>query len=214
MFLKVKKFIRLLSDSSWFRSIYLNIKSGSCHRIQIVIYPRAKYWKHKEGNLIFTQNALFKFGIRWKHSKFENSILKIDKHASLIINGNFEFYTGATVIVNENAILEIGSGYANTDVTINCFNRIEIGKHVAISEKVMIRDSDNHIIDNNIDKSSKPIIIGNHVWIGMGVIILKGVTIGDGAVIAAGSVVTKSVPEKCLVGGVPAKIIRNNIEWC
>lgn len=44
-------------------------------------------------------------------------------------------------------------------------------------------------------------------------LILKGVTIGDGAVVAAGSVVTHAIPKRCLVGGNPAKIIRENIEW-
>ena len=57
--------------------------------------------------------------------------------------------------------------------------------------------------------SSAPILIKNNVWIGMNVIILKGVTIGEGAIVAAGSVVTKDVPDWTLVGGNPAKIIKN-----
>ena len=60
---------------------------------------------------------------------------------------------------------------------------------------------------------SAPIHIGNHVWVGVRAIILKGVTIGDGAIIAAGSVVTRDVPANTLVGGVPAKIIKDNISW-
>ena len=43
--------------------------------------------------------------------------------------------------------------------------------------------------------------------------ILPGVTIGDGAIVAAGAVVTKDVPEKCMVAGVPAKVIKENVEW-
>ncbi|KAK9667489.1 hypothetical protein K7432_017798, partial [Basidiobolus ranarum] len=50
--------------------------------------------------------------------------------------------------------------------------------------------------------------IGNDVWVGGGAIICPGVTIGDGVTIAAGSVVTKDVPPHVLVGGVPAKIIK------
>lgn len=53
-----------------------------------------------------------------------------------------------------------------------------------------------------------PVVIGNGVWIGANVTILGGVNIGDGAVVAAGAVVTKDVPAKTLVGGVPAKIIK------
>ena len=60
---------------------------------------------------------------------------------------------------------------------------------------------------------TKPVTIGNHVWICSNSIVLKGVTIGDGAIIAAGAVVTKDVPSKCMVGGNPAKIIRTNVDW-
>jgi maltose O-acetyltransferase len=54
----------------------------------------------------------------------------------------------------------------------------------------------------------KPVIIGNNVWIGGGAILNPGVRIGDNAVIASGAVVTKDVPENVVVGGNPAKIIR------
>lgn len=62
-------------------------------------------------------------------------------------------------------------------------------------------------------EKSAPIHIGNHVWIGARATILKGVTIGDGAVVAAGAVVNKDVPPNTLVGGVPARIIKENISW-
>jgi len=53
-----------------------------------------------------------------------------------------------------------------------------------------------------------PIHISDKVWIGFNVIILKGVNIGEGAIIAAGSVVTKDVPAWTLVGGNPARVIK------
>ena len=53
-----------------------------------------------------------------------------------------------------------------------------------------------------------PIHIGNKVWIGSNATVLPGVTVGDGAVIAAGAVVSRDVPERTVVGGVPARIIR------
>ena len=60
---------------------------------------------------------------------------------------------------------------------------------------------------------SEPIKIGNHVWIGQGASILKGVRIGDGSIVAAAAVVTKDVPAHVAVGGIPAKVINENINW-
>lgn len=56
-------------------------------------------------------------------------------------------------------------------------------------------------------------IIGNNVWIGARVTILKGVHIGDGAVIAAGTIVNKDVPARSLVAGNPMHLICDNVEW-
>jgi acetyltransferase-like isoleucine patch superfamily enzyme len=55
---------------------------------------------------------------------------------------------------------------------------------------------------------TKPIVIGDNIWIGSFSVILSGVTVGDGAIIAAGAVVTKDVPPRTVVGGVPARKIR------
>ncbi|MBO0421693.1 chorismate mutase [Enterococcus plantarum] len=54
----------------------------------------------------------------------------------------------------------------------------------------------------------KPITIGDNVWLGGGVVITPGVTLGDNVVVAAGAVVTKSFPANCVIGGNPAKIIK------
>lgn len=62
-------------------------------------------------------------------------------------------------------------------------------------------------------QQTKPIHVGDNVWIGHNVSILKGVRIGDGAVVASGSVVTDDVSSESLVGGVPAQIIESNVNW-
>lgn len=99
-------------------------------------------------------------------------------------------------------------------LTLHCFEKIEIGEDLAIAEQVVIRDSDNHIVSSSKGhKMTQPIRIGNHVWIGTRATVLKGVTIGDGAIIAAGAVVTRDVPPACLAAGVPAKVIKKNVEW-
>ena len=68
----------------------------------------------------------------------------------------------------------------------------------------------NHAIavENRADMIPQPITVGKGVWIGSHSTILAGVTIGDGSIVAAGAVVTKDVPPKTVVGGVPAKVIK------
>lgn len=103
------------------------------------------------------------------------------------------------------------TGSFGNDCELYCTERIEIGEDVIFGPGVILRDSDSHqIVGTN---STSPIIIGDHVWVGTRAIILKGVTIGNGAIIAAGTVVTKDVPNNCLVAGNPARIIKDNIVW-
>lgn len=127
--------------------------------------------------------------------------------------GKFVAHNGTRIGVMENAELRIGSGFLNNNSTILCYNSITLGKNVRISENVVIRDSDNHRILREGYQVSAPIVIDDEVWICMNSIILKGVHIGKGAIVAAGSVVTKDVPSHALVGGVPAKIIKENVQY-
>jgi len=141
------------------------------------------------------------------------SVLKLSQNSEINVASDFSIYSGHHIILMENAKLNLGSGYINRNARIHCFKEITIGNNVAISEHVTIWDTDAHQIIGKEHFMTQPVKIGNHVWIGANVTILKGVTIGDGAVIAAGSVVTKAVPPGTLVGGVPAQLLKETIEW-
>jgi len=209
----VFKLINILQDINLFATVVQNIRLGFFPNPKILIYPRTRIGLHKDSKIIMSREAQIKVGSAWEMTNYSNSTLKIDAGAKLIVNGGFNFCTGIFISIDKNAILELGSGYTNNDAEICCFKNIKIGDGVAISKGVIIRDSDNHTIDGNEEKVSQPIVIGDHVWIGLRAIILKGVKIGNGAIIAAGAVVNKDVPERCLVGGVPARIIKRDVEW-
>ena len=116
------------------------------------------------------------------------------------------------VLVGGSAVLNIGYNvFLNHNVRLYCYCSLTIGSDTTIADDVIIRDGDWHNVNDGVKLA--PVTIGNHVWIGAKSIILKGVTIGDGSVIAAGSVVVRDVPPKTLVGGVPAKPIKENITW-
>lgn len=163
------------------------------------------------------------FNKQWDNMRvFQNKMagaLYVARNASLEVD-SFDVYAGSRINVNEGAVLRMGSGYMNYDCVVDVFSSVTIGHNVVISERVAIRDSDNHVVweqDDQTDKEAKPmtspVVIEDHVWIGMNAIILKGVTIGEGSIIAAGSIVNKDVPAHCLVAGVPAKVIKTGISW-
>jgi len=137
-------------------------------------------------------------------------------NSKLFIDGTVRLGPGTRIITGQNSLIKIGDGtFISGNSKIICMNRVEIGKKCAISWDVQIMDSDFHrIVQGKIAKNStKPVRIGNHVWIGSRVTILKGVTIGDGSIVAAGSVVTRDVPPYSLVAGNPAKVVKEGVTW-
>lgn len=155
------------------------------------------------GNLFLNSNRIA--------ANCRTSILRMDENSVLECHG-FSFMYGADIILFKGSRLELGKGsFINSDCKIRCHKEITIGEGCAISHDFTVMDSDAHELDGN--RNTNPVHIGNHVWIGTRVTILNGVNVGDGAVIAAGSLVTKDVPAGSLVGGVPAKVIKEKVEW-
>lgn len=123
----------------------------------------------------------------------------------------FNCDNGLNIRVGENFL-------ANYNVTILDIAQVTIGDYVMIGPNTLITTVNHPLSPMGRRKhlgQAKPVTIGNDVWIGGNVTILPGVTIGNNVVVAAGAVVTKDVPDNCVVGGVPAKVIKeieNDIE--
>lgn len=102
--------------------------------------------------------------------------------------------------------------WLNNNTSLCAVQSIRIGDLCRIGDFVAIMDADFHEINPATrDRSAgviKPVRIGNNVWIGSRVMVLKGASIGDNSVIAAMSVVTSAIPANCVAAGVPAKVIR------
>lgn len=115
------------------------------------------------------------------------------------------------LLIGDNVIM-------NFNVHIGCINKIQIGNNVLFASNVFITDHFHGDTQNTnfnippVDRalfSKGPVIIEDNVWIGENVSIMPNVTIGKGCIIGANSLVTKSFPSNSIIGGVPAKIIRN-----
>lgn len=133
------------------------------------------------------------------------------ENSEINVRNDFDIFSDQHIILMPGAKLNLGSGYINYGAKIRCFQEITIGENVAISENFTIWDSAAHEIIGKEKQKTHPIRIGNHVWIGTNITILKGVTIGDGAIITAGCVITKDIPARSMAGGVPAKVITENV---
>lgn len=117
---------------------------------------------------------------------------------------NIRFDYGYNTHVGENF-------FANFDCTFLDVCEIHIGDNCMLAPAVQIYTATHPLdpVERNSGKEyAKPVIIGDNVWIGGHAIINPGVTIGDNVVIASGAVVTKDVPNNVVVGGNPARIIK------
>lgn len=155
----------------------------------------------------------------------KNSILR---DCNIFIKGNNNtLYIGDDCVVNntsiilnnEGAEIKIGNKTSVAKaqiVSLEPYN-IEIGEDCMLSYDIEIRNTDSHkIYDKSTNKrinEGNSVKIGNHVWLGMRAVILKGVNIDDNSIVAGGSIVTKDVMSNTIVSGNPAKQIKENVYW-
>lgn len=120
---------------------------------------------------------------------------------------------GGKIIIGDNTII-------NKNTIIRSMNLVKIGKYCDIASDCAIQDHNSRSLDyrerrkymltGKFDEKvlNSPVIIGDDVWIGRRVTILKGVRVGNGAILATNAVVTKDVPSSSIAAGNPAKIVK------
>ena len=146
---------------------------------------------------------------------------------AVILGHDVSVYSGCSFAIGLQGRCTVGDFTLMNGALIMAEEEITIGSHCLISWNVGIADSDFHPLDPVLrmqdaialsafypDKperpkiETRPVHIGNNVWIGMNAVILKGVTIGDHSVVAAGAIVTRDVPPRTVVAGNPAKVVK------
>jgi len=178
---------------------------------------------------------IFKEKLRWRMEKkklyscgkgsFFSYNFRIKGHAMISVgertiisnNCNIAYYGEIPGKILQPAI-SIGNDVTITPgCFVSCCNQVVLGDGTLLGENCFISDNFHgeispHILDTIPNRrplySKGPVFIGKNVWLGRNVCVMPGVKIGDYAVVGANSVVTKDIPAKAVVGGVPAKIIR------
>ena len=192
---------------AWVRSLRLvsHIRGRGC----CFIFRKSHVYAAEASQIELKGNLLF--GTCYRGYSGRSSIMTLGINSRIEVTGRFEFYYGADVQVFDGGVLTLGESFINSDCKIRCHRSISIGNGCAISHDFTVMDSNAHELNGSRDAS--PVVIGDHVWIGTRVTVLPGVSIGDGAVVAAGALVVNDVPAGSLVGGVPARILKDRVEW-
>lgn len=138
-------------------------------------------------------------------------------NSTLEIEGNVSLYPGVIIsAINAKVVIKNGT-IINGGSHVIALKGVEIGEDCLLAQGVMIRDNDGHKLGDSVDKELvmgiDKVVIGNHCWLGQKAMILKGVTLQDNVVVAGGAVVSKSVEAGNIVAGVPAKTIKEKINW-
>lgn len=214
-----------LSPHAWYNFFWLNSRKNTeaDFRSMNVIYtmPSSVFDIHRTAKI--KVHAPFTYGNNPVKGLRMPTCLRMEANTTLEIHdgpltryGNvpYNLRYGAYIEIVNGGKLTIGQGAANVGLTIMCAKEVTIGNGVRIGRNVSIRDwNGSHVIVNDHYRNHAPVHIGDHVWLCTGCTIMPGVTIGEGSVVAANATVTKDVPPHSLVGGSPAKVLKENIEW-
>lgn len=206
--------------SSWLYILLHNLYSKITYKLKPI--------KGKNNKIYSSSGSRLKFDIVGN-----NNTLQIDQSAVIncliyIRGNNHHIKIGKNVRINSGELWledDYGKIIIDNNTTIESAHiavtepnmSVTIGEDCMLSTGIEIRTGDSHsIIDTTTNKrinQAQSVAIKDHVWIGSNVSILKGCVIEENAIIATRSVVTKNIKANSIAGGIPAKEIRNNVNW-
>jgi acetyltransferase-like isoleucine patch superfamily enzyme len=222
-----KKYCRPFLRTSILKTIWFNWKMlPACQawKLPIYLYGKTKFRK-LTGKIIINGNispGMIKIGKNdwYVDTSIQQCIWTIK--GTIIFNGPISFGHGSYVLVSNNATLSFGTNtnYLGSNLKIMCFEKICFGNNVRITWDCQFYDTSFHYIESinqteNISPLTKPIIIGDRIWIGNRTTISKGAIIPNDTIVASNSLVNKDfsyIGPYCLLAGCPAIIKRKGVK--
>ncbi len=224
---KIKRFIKKNPYLEKYVRLLLNPK-------KIIHTNPKKIIKGENNNFKIDKSAIlynFTFDIVGNNNQIEIGELSILNNVTFFIRGDnnkikldkkVKFNRGGSIWIEDykcQAIIGENSTFEDVHIAVTePKSKIVIGKDCMFAYNIDLRTGDSHSIIDSVTNErinyAQDITIGNHVWIASHVSILKGVFISNNSVVATRAVVTKSFDnENILIGGIPAKKIKDNINW-
>lgn len=190
-------------------------------KIPVLIHPSVKIGQLTRGAISFSgviKSSMLVLGFPGITGQSNcRTLISIEPGGQLVVAENVQMARGTRVVIGNQGFLRIGRNFwCNGDCFFHCTTKIMIGEDNMYGWRVNFNTTDgHHVYENGIQKPMEgEIVIGNHVWIASYSNIAKNVQIADDCVVAQGSLVNKNFEQThSLIGGMPAKVIKENICW-
>ncbi|MEO8238583.1 MAG: acyltransferase [Flavobacterium sp.] len=207
LFRKLKKsesnFIIVLSRFLWIKLF---------NKKQLLLHQKVKITGLKNIEV----KGIVEIGVNYVGFSHKTDKTYLNIQGKLIFKGKYSIGRGCRFDIGKDALVTIGSGgYINCNTNLIIMHRLQIGDNCAISWNCQFLDEDFHEIKYSGKKPTQnSIVIGNDVWIGCGVKIYKGTVIPNGSIIASDTIVKGVFEiENSLIGGNPARVIKEGVRW-
>ena len=203
----------IASIYSFFKKNKTQCGGGNLLKIKGVFRERTYICVRGTGNKIIVDKGLTRLKDCSITIRGNNNTINIGagckfNKASLYIENN-----GGRIIIGKDTII-----HGQTHIAVIEGKAVNIGERCLFSANITLRTGDSHsILDRkgNRINPSRDIMIGNHVWIGNTVTILKGTRVNNDSVIATGAILTgKEFPSNSIVGGFGGNVLKSEVDWC
>ncbi len=213
---------------NWIKTLYFNFKKfplKTAKKLPVFFYGPVKI-SSISGQILINapiRKAMIGFGQPYEMNTVHKGIAEINLSGTLVFNGHVQFGKDYFVYIKEGAFCEFGhmASLASSGKVI-CVEKISLGNYARLGSECQIIDTNFHAMidteNGKVFKMTEPIKIGNYNFISNRVSIMKGTVTPDYFTIASNSLCTKdysSLGENTMIGGIPAKLLKNNIsrDW-